>query len=380
MSLELYLDYNGSTPVHPEVLDTFTAFVAGSYGNTAAAHYEGRRARRILDTAKAEIALAIGAKPEEIWITSGGTESNNWALTGIARQYGRGGHLITTAVEHRSVLKSAEFLVEDGWSVSYLQVDEQGRIDPGQLDHLFQANTCLVSVMLANNETGAIQPVAEVARFCRTRRIPFHVDAVAALGKMPIDVNDIPCDLLSLSAHKMYAPKGTGILYVREGLPIQPLIQGCGQQAGWRGGTVNVEGVVALAKSFALMKAGIYGSKEHIEDLREQMIDGLRRLAPDLRINGNAPRLANTISATFPGRRAMDLLQALNGHGVSVSSGSAATNAAPSHVLTAMGFSEEQARSTLRLTLGAFSTREGIDRILEAFATVLQKVAVQDPV
>ncbi len=373
--MDLYLDYNGSTPVHPEVAAAVLAsFTETSYGNASAGHPLGCGARAAIDRAKATIAAGIGAKPEEIGCTSGGTESNNWALRGVllARDGGAGKrHLITTPIEHWSVRRTAEWMEGAGIDVTYLPVGESGAVTVESVEAAFREETRLVSVMVANNETGTLQPVREIAELCRERGVLFHCDAVSALGKIPIDVNEIGCDLLSLSSHKMYAPKGTGVLYIREGVELEPLIFGCGQQDGRRSGTENTTGVLAFARAFELLADGTIPDPGKLARLRDRLEAGILDVIPGALRNGTGPCLPNTLSMAFPGHRGSDLQAGLAEHGICVAAGAAATGAKPSHVLTAMGLSEERTRSTLRFSLGSGTTEETIDTVVEALAQLV---------
>ncbi|MCE9593425.1 MAG: cysteine desulfurase [Planctomycetes bacterium] len=356
MQPDLYLDYNGSTPVDADVARECLSWMTAGYGNAAANHPEGLKARAAIDDARASLARLIGAEPDEIWFTSGGTESNNWALTGVMLRPERG-HLCVSAIEHKSVLRTAEHLGSLGCSVTLVPVDTDGRVRVEALARALRPDTRLVSVMLANNETGVIQPIREIADLCRARGIVLHCDAVCAIGKLPVDVRALGCDLLSVSGHKLYTPKGVGILYVRRGLALDPLIHGCGQQCGMRSGSENTSGAVAFGVAAERALAGAFRASDDVATLRDELWDGIRRRFPEAVRNGAGASLANTLSVAFPGVSAVELQAALGERGISVAAGAAASNGAPSHVLTAMGLGEEHARSTLRFSLGRFTTR-----------------------
>lgn len=356
MQVDLYLDYNGSTPVDTVVARECLDWMTAGFGNAAASHPEGLRARRAIDDARAHVARLIGAEPDEIWFTSGGTESNNWAIEGTLLRAPTG-HACVSAIEHKSVLRSAEYLGTRGYAVSLLPVDVAGRVRIDALERALRPDTRLVSVMLANNETGILQPIAQISALCRARGIRFHCDAVCAIGKVPVDVRGLGCDLLSLSAHKLYAPKGVGVLYVRRGVELDPLIHGCGQQCGMRSGSENTPGAIAFGRAAELALAGAFSAGEDLAKLRDELWSGIRERFPDARVNGAGARLPNTLSVVFPGTSSVELQAALGALGLSVSAGAAASNGAPSHVLKAMGASDDDARATLRFSLGRFSSR-----------------------
>ncbi len=367
---DLYFDTNGSTPLHPRVLETCQGLLADLYGNPSAAHAEGRRARHAIDAARSTIARAIGAGADEVWFTSGGTEANNWALLGCAAASPRK-HLVLSAIEHKSVLQTARELERRGYELQLLPVDGSGAVRRRDVEHALRPETLLVSVMTANNETGVVQPVREIAELCRERGVLFHTDAVATLGKLPVDVRAIGCDLLSLASHKLYAPKGCGVLYVRKGVAIAPLIHGCGQQNGLRGGTENVLAVVGFARAIELLERGELGSPQTLSALRDELWLALRERFPQALRNGAGSFLPNTLNVCFPGADAIEAQAALAELGVSVAVGAAAGGGAPSHVLTAMGLEPAHARASLRFSLGRSSTRESLRALVDALAQVL---------
>jgi cysteine desulfurase len=369
---DLYFDANGSTPLHPRVLETCRGLLADLYGNPSAAHAEGRRARAALDAARVTIARAIGASPEELWFTSGGTESNNWALFGCAAASPRR-HLVISAIEHKSVLASARELERRGYELELLPVDSSGAVRRRDLEHLLRPDTLLVSVMSSNNETGVVQPVRELAELCRERGVLFHCDAVSTFGKLPVDVRALGCDLLSLASHKLYAPKGCGVLYVRKGVPIAPLVHGCGQQGGLRGGTENLLAVAGFARAVELYERGELASPQALAALRDELWLTLRERFPEAQRNGAGSFLPNTLNVCFPGADAGEVQAALAELGISVAVGAAAGGGAPSHVLCAMGLEPAQARASLRFSLGRSTTRESIQALVEGLAQALGK-------
>jgi len=367
---DLYFDANGSTPLHPRVLATCQGLLADLYGNPSAAHAEGRRARHAIDAARATIARAIGAAPEEIRFTSGGTEANNWALLGCAAASQRR-HIVVSSIEHKSVLQTARELERRGYGLDLLPVGSSGAVQRRDLEHVLRSDTLLVSVMTSNNETGVVQPVRELAELCRQRGVLFHTDAVSTLGKLPVDVRAIGCDLLTLASHKLYAPKGCGVLYVRKGVAIAPLIHGCGQQDGLRGGTENVLAVVGFARAIELLERGELVTPQALAALRDELWLGIRERFPQAQRNGAGSFLPNTLNVCFPGADACEAQGALAELGISVAVGAAASGASPSHVLTAMGLDPAHACASLRFSLGRSTTSESVRALLQALVDVL---------
>ncbi|MDJ0839746.1 MAG: cysteine desulfurase family protein [Acidobacteriota bacterium] len=374
MNHALYFDYNGSTPVHPEVAETYMHCIQTCFGNTAASHPEGRRSAAEMDQAREAIAAHIDASPDEIWVGSGGTEVNNWALIGAAEARERKGHLVISAIEHKSVLNTVRYLGRRGWEYTLVDADSDGVVTVEAVADALRADTFLVSVMQANNETGILQPVAEVGAMCREKGILYHCDSVAVLGKLPVTLAEIPADLLTFSSHKMYAPKGCGILYIRDGVQVAPLIHGCGSQAGKRGGTVNMAALTAFAHAFKLLDAGRFPDKAALTELREYLWRGIQQRVPNALRNGRGPGLPNTLNVAFPGYRGTDLVAALGRKGVCVSAGSAATDS-PSHVLRSMGLEDWRAGGSLRLSMGLYTRKEGVDQLLNALESTLAEEA-----
>lgn len=368
-TLDLYLDYNASTPIHPSVRAVCAELLGADFANPSAAHAEGKRVRARIDRARATVAASIGARPEQIFVTSGGTEANNWALFGVEPRDGRG-HWIVSAFEHKSILAAAAHLEARGHAVTRLGIDAGGRVRVDELARALRADTRLVSVMLANNETGVLQPIEAVAELCERQNVPLHVDAVCALGRVPIDVDVLRCDLLTLGSHKLYAPKGCGILYAREPAKLTPLIHGCGQQSGMRGGTENALPLLAFARALELLRDGELPNPAALEALRDRLWARIREVAPDARRNGAGPSLCNTLNVCFPGRRAWELVDLLAQQGISVSPSASSPSAEPSHVLRAMGLSPEDAAASLRFSMGAGTSERTIEHVARVLADV----------
>lgn len=362
---DLYFDCNGSTPLHPEVLERCQAYLSGFFGNPSAQHPAGLAARAGIDEAKHSIADSIGAHPEELWLTSGGTESNNWALMGIAERATRR-HLLISAIEHKSVLLPAQALARRGFEVEWLPVDAAGAVSVAEVERRLRSDTLLVSLMHANNETGVIQPVESVGALCRSRGVLFHVDGVCSLGKIPVDVRALNCDLFTAASHKVYAPKGCGLMYVRRGVELAPFVHGCGHQGAMRGGTENALPVIGLARSLELFRVGKLVNPAELAALRDQLLRELTQRIPGVECNGAGARLPNTLNAYFPSRLGYELQRELGALGISVATAAGAGPAAPSHVLLAMGHSPTRARSSLRFSLGAKTTSESVQRLVEA--------------
>ncbi len=372
MSQPIYLDYNASTPIAPEVLEVMTSVFREVHGNPLSMHAFGIAARRVVETARAEVAASIGAEPDEIVFTSGGTESNNAAIHGVASALAdRGRHLVITAIEHASVEQACRVLESRGWGVTRVSVDPTGVIDARAIESAIRPDTVLVSVMHANNETGVIQPVAAAARAARAKGVVIHTDAAQSVGKIRVNVRELDVDCLSIAGHKLYAPQGVGALYLRRGTPFTPLLLGAGHQHNRRSGTENVALSAALGAACALASGSLESSREHLQAMRDRLEQKLRGAFPSLVVHGaEAKRLPNTLYAALPGLDANELLARLDG--VATGSGAACHSgkADPSKVLLAMGVKADMARATLRLTTGRPTTAREIDdavaRIIEA--------------
>jgi len=363
----IYLDHAATTPVRPEVLAAMLPhFAEGGY-NASSLHGEGRAARAAIDGARDTVARLLGASRKEIVFTGGGSEADNLALRGAAtRLRARGKHVVATAIEHHAVLHTLDALRDDGFEIELLPVSPRGEVDPAEFAAALRPDTILASVMYANNEIGTVAPVARLADIARERGVVFHTDAVQAPGWLPLDVDALGIDLLSLSAHKFYGPKGVGALYVRSGIEVEAQIRGGGQEFGRRAGRENVAGIVGFARALELVLDGAEARAERIAALRDGLEATLVARVPGLLVNGaGAPRLANTLSVAVPGVDAEQLLIGLDLAGVAVSAGSACTSGAldVSHVVRAIGVPEPLAGHVLRLTLGIGTTREEIDRV-----------------
>jgi cysteine desulfurase len=380
----IYLDHASTTPLRREALEAMLPYLSEHWGNPSSIHRSGRRARQGLDEARETVAMLIGAKPREIVFTSGGTESDNVAISGAAwAASARGRHIVTTAIEHKAVLQECALLERHGFEVTYLRVDEDGLIDPQAVASAITERTVLVSVMAANNEVGTVQPIAEIGTICRARRVAFHVDAVQAAPFLPIDVNEWQVDLLSISGHKLYGPKGSGALFVRQGTAMVPLLQGGAQERQRRAGTENVAGAVGLAVAVALTAddATRAAENDRMTRLREALLEGLLAI-PGVRRTGHPQvRLPNSASVVIDGIEGGDLVAALDLEGIEASTGSACTTGSvePSHVLLAMGIEAERARGSLRLTLGRENTAADVEATVEAVARCIARLRSASP-
>ncbi len=373
----IYLDHAATTPMRTEVLARMEPYFSEFFGNPSSIYTLGRKSLDALDSAHETVARALNCRPTEIVFTGGGSEADNLAIKGIAyAQRRRGDHIITTAIEHHAVLHTCQRLEQEGYRVTYLPVDVFGRVDPAQVEAAITDQTALVTIMYANNEVGTIQPIAEIGRICRARRVPFHTDAVQAGGLLDLDVASLQVDLLTLSAHKFYGPKGVGILYVRQGTRVQPQVLGGSQERNRRAGTENVPGVVGAAAALELARDERERENERLQELRDQLIAGMLTL-PDAQLTGHpTQRLPNSASFTLAGVEGESLLLNLDLVGIAASSGSACTSGdiEPSHVLSAMGVAASQARGALRLTLGRSVSADDINVTLERMAEILPRL------
>lgn len=373
MNKNIYLDHAATTYVKKEVLNEMMPYFSKKFGNPSAIYKLGDENKNIVNFARERVARALNAKPTEIYFTGCGSESDNWALKGIAfANKDKGNHIITTCIEHAAILKSCEFLEKLGFEITYLSVDKYGRIDLDELKNAIRETTILISVMFANNEIGTIEPVKEIAKIAKEHNIYFHTDAVQAVGNVKIDVKELGVDMLSLSGHKLYGPKGIGALYIKEGTNIEKLIHGGGQELGKRAGTENVPSIVGLGKAMEIAYRDFDKNNSKILALREYFITEVERRIPDVKLNGHRKlRLPGNINFSFNGVDGGTLLEMLNLHGISASSGSAcsARNVKPSHVLKAIGLDDNTIKSSLRFSLGVENTKGDIDYVL----TILEK-------
>ena len=379
---DIYLDHAATTPVDPRVLNVMLPFFSERFGNPSSIYTLGQDARAGLDWARGTLAGLLGCQARELVMTSGATESNNLAVKGVAWWHRfnapeRGNHIVVSAIEHHAVLHAAEALVPHGFKVTVVQPDSEGRIRPEAVEAALRPDTCLVSVMHANNEIGTIQPIREIAELAHSRGIIVHTDAVQAAGALRLNVDDLGVDLLSLSAHKFYGPKGVGLLYVRRRTPIEWQQQGGGQESARRGGTENVPLVVGMAAAFALATDEMIERTSTLTRLRDRLIEGILERVPDTRLNGHpSERLPNNVNLSFAGVEGETLLLNLDMLGIAASSGSACSTGStePSHVLLALGLGPEVARGSLRLTLGKDTTDEEIHRAIDAVTETVQRV------
>ncbi|MGI6359258.1 MAG: cysteine desulfurase NifS [Bacillota bacterium] len=378
----VYLDHAATTPVHPEVLSAMLPYFSADYGNASSVHHFGRKVRIAVDQARSSVAEAIGAKPQEIYFTSGGTEADNLAILGTARQLAnKGKHIITSGIEHHAVLETCQALEKQGYDVTYLPVDETGLVRVQDVEAAIRPDTILITIMHANNEIGTIQPIAEIGALAKAKGIVMHTDAVQSMGSLPIKVDDLQVDLLSFSAHKIYGPKGIGALYVRRGTRLKPIWYGGSQERKLRTGTENVPGIIGLAKAVELAVREREQRNAHLKQLQRKLIAGLTSV-PDVTLNGHPEqRLPGNVNISVKYVEGESLILSLDMKGIAVSSGSACTSGSlePSHVLLCMGLDHLQAHGSLRLTLGKDNTEEDIDYVLSVFPEIVERLRSISP-
>jgi cysteine desulfurase len=380
MNPRIYFDHSATTPLDPRVLAAMGPFLGGAFGNPSSPHQEGRVAREAVETARAQVAALIGAEPDEVIFTASGTEADNLALIGAVRAIGRPSHVVTSAIEHAAILETCRFLAGSGTKITHLPVDADGLVGAKSLLRALQSNVTLVSVMAANNVVGTLQPIEELAHLTKLHGVLFHTDAVQAAGKIPLDVNRLRVDLLSLSAHKLHGPKGIGALYVRKGVRLSPIVFGGGQERGLRSATENVAGIVGFGAAAAIARDELAGEATRLAQFRVRIARDLARVLPHSYLFGHpVERLPGHLSFGFSGqeREVGKLLAALDAAGVAVSAGSACSanhSGEPSAVLLAMGYDDERARGLLRLSLGRFNTQQEVDRFLEILPQAVASV------
>lgn len=364
----IYMDYNATTPVDPRVLEAMLPFIKEHYGNPSSQHKLGKVARDAVEKARAQVASLLGASPEEIVFTSGGSESNNTVLQGVARAYsGKPRHIITAQCEHPSVLKPCHFLEAEGVEITFLPVDVKCRVDPEDVRKALRSHTILISIMHANNEVGTIQPISEIGKIAREAGVLFHTDAAQSVGKIPVSVKELGVDFLTMAGHKLYAPKGVGALYVKSGVELKPLIQGASQERGRRAGTESVPLIVGLGEACALAQAALEQEATRIRSLRDRLHQAMAEKFRKLVLNGHPEeRLPNTLNVSFPGYLGASLLEELDGVCASVGSACHEGSGEISPVLRAMGVPEEVAMGAVRFSLGRWSTQEEVDQVAEA--------------
>ena len=381
----VYLDHNATTGVAPEVLDAVLPFLSGEYGNAASIHTFGQKARGAVESAREQVAALIGARAQEIVFTSGGTEADNHAIFGVAAAAASSAsrpHVVTTSIEHEAVLNSCQALEKQGAEVTYLAVDREGRVQPEELRQALRKETVLITIMHANNELGTVQPLDEIGRIAAEADVCFHTDAVQSAGKLPINVNALGVDLLALSGHKFYAPKGIGALYIRGGTRLRQFLYGGHHQRGFRPGTENVPGIVGLGKAAELARQSLGQDATRISALRDRLEQGIAAQVPHSRVNAaHAPRTPNTANITFHGIEGEALVIALDLKGLACSTGAACSSGSvePSHVLTAIGLPPEEARASLRFSLGRHTSAADIDFALQIVPATVNQLRELSP-
>ena len=379
----IYLDNAATTKMHEEVLKEMIPYFVENYGNASSIYSVGRDSKAVLDEKRAVIASILGAKDNEIFFTGGGSESDNWAIKGVAfANRKKGNHIITTKIEHHAVLHTCQYLEKQGFEVTYLPVDENGFIKLQDLENAIKPNTILISVMFANNEIGTIEPIKEIGEIAKKHNIYFHTDAVQAVGHVPINVNDLGVDLLSFSGHKFCGPKGVGCLYIRKGVKIDSLIHGGAQERGKRASTENIAGIVGMAKALEISTNDMKKETNRILELRERLINGIFEKIPHVRLNGDREkRLPSNVNFSIKYIEGESLLLMLDMMGICASSGSACTSGSldPSHVLLAIGLPHEIAHGSLRLSIGRDTTKEDIDKVLEVLPGIVDRLRRMSP-
>ena len=380
----IYFDHAATTPTRPEVVEAMLPYYREKWGNPSSLHSSGQEAAQAMGKAREEVAALLGALPEEMVFTGSGTEADNQALIGIsvAREK-KGNHIITSTIEHHAVLHTAQFLEKRGCDVTYLPVDSQGLVDPEDVRKAITERTILVSIMHGNNEIGTVEPIAEIGAVCREKEVLFHTDAVQTVGHVPVDVREMNVDLLSLSAHKLYGPKGVGALFVRKGVRIAPLIHGGGHERGRRSSTENVPGIVGLGEAARLAGEEMEWEREHCSGLRDRLIEGVLKSVPESMLTGHPTRrLPNNASFCVRYIEGESMLLNLDFEGIAASSGSACTSGSleASHVLLALGLAHDVAHGSLRLSAGRGNTTEEVDRFLEVFPPIVEKLRAMSPI
>lgn len=379
----VYMDHNATTPIHPEVLEAMTPFFKDHFGNASSIHWAGREVKKYLDEAREKVAALLHAAPEEIIFTSCGTESDNMAIKGVASALQeKGRHIITTQVEHHAVLHTCQFLEKMGYEITYLPVDPDGLINLEELRRSIKPQTTLITIMFANNETGTIFPVKEIGEIAREKGVIFHTDAVQAVGKLPIDLRQLPADILSLSGHKLYTPKGIGAQYIRTGTKLTSLLQGGGQERNRRAGTENIPYIVGLGKASEIAQRDFAKRQAHLLSLRDRLHQQILDRIPHVKLNGHpTQRLPNTLNLSFLFIEGESLLLNLDLEGIAASSGSACTSGSlePSHVLLAMGIPHEIAQSAIRFSLGLSNTEEEVDYVVDVLPRIVKRLRDMSP-
>ncbi|MGE5379939.1 MAG: cysteine desulfurase NifS [Methylocystaceae bacterium] len=381
--MNAYFDHSATTPVDPQVAEAMLTMLTANFGNPSSVHGWGRQAREAVDKARQQVAALINASPQEIIFTSGGTEADNLAILGsVATSRKPGKHLITSAVEHHAVLDTMHYLGSQGYDITVLPVNSFGQVELAELAAAIREDTILISIMHANNEVGTIQPIAEIGKLTKDKGILFHTDAVQSTGRITVNVEELGVDLLTLSSHKFYGPKGAGALYLRKGVKLSPLVHGGGQERKWRSGTENVPGIVGLGQAAELAAEQLASRTQHLQVLSSHLITGILENIPDAVLTGHPQkRLPGHTSFVFPGVEGESMLIMLDLQGVAASSGSACTSGSldPSHVLIALGLPHEIAHGSLRLTLGKDNTMEQVNHLLEVLPGIVSRLRDMSP-
>ena len=376
MTKPIYLDYNGTTPHDPEVIEAMRPFLETEFGNPSSAHWYGIKPKQAVETARKQVADILNCRSTELFFTSGGTESNNHAIFGVARQFReKGNHIITSNIEHPAVFEVCRCLEREGFETTYLPVDEYGLVDPDEVAGAIRSTTILISIMHTNNEVGTVEPIAEISRIARQHDIAMHTDAAQSVGKIPTDIEQLGVDLLSVAGHKVYAPKGIGALYVRPPLMPEKFCHGAGQEMGWRAGTENVLEIVGLGKACEIAKRDLEKNMAHMKSLRDRLHEGLKEQGVNIRLNGHSEkRLPNTLSVSFRGQEANRMLEDI-GPQVAASAGAAchSDTVQISHVLQSMDVPLEWAKGTLRFSVGRMTTETEIDTTIRVVKEVLDQ-------
>ncbi len=383
MSRQIYMDNAATTPIKSEVIDAMIPIFKNDFGNPSSVYKLGRDSKKLLEESREIVARAIGAQGKEIYFTSGGSESDNWAIKGIAHaNKSKGNHIITTKMEHHAVLHPCQYLEKNGYEVTYLDVDEYGMVKMDELEKAIKKETILITIIFANNEVGTIQPVKEIGRIARENGVLFHTDAVQAIGNIEVDVEELNIDLLSMTAHKIYGPKGIGALYVKKGVKITPLIHGGAQEKRRRAGTENIPSIVGFAKAIELATENIEAHTKKLLSLRDKLIHDIKEKISDVKLNGHPEkRHPGNVNFSFEFIEGESLLLSLDMLGISASSGSACTSGSldPSHVLLCMGLPHEKAHGSLRLSLGDFNEVEDIDYVVEQLVPIVDRLRKMSP-
>lgn len=380
----VYLDHSATTPVDPEVASLMMTYYTEKYGNPSSIHSFGQEVRNAVEQARHQVAALIGAKPDEITFTSGGTEADNMAILGVADAYRKKGrHIITSAVEHHAVLDTCEYLAKNGFELTILPVNEEGIVSVEDLAQAIRPDTILISIMHANNEVGAIQPIADIGKLAQEHKVLFHVDAVQSLGKIPVNVKEMNVDLMTVSSHKIYGPKGVGALYIRKGIRLVPLFHGGGQEKKRRSGTENAPGIIGFGKACELAGRRMAAEAAELKILRDKLLQGILDKIDYVKVNGplGDSRLPNNVNVSIRFVEGESLLLSLDMLGIAASSGSACTSGSldPSHVLLAMGMPHEIAHGSLRFSLGRQNTEEDIDYVLEQLPKIVERLRMMSP-